>query len=93
MSLQIAEYNRPEPFVERRNQPLQSAVTIALERYFQQLDGHCPDNLYRLVMEEVERPLLACVMTHCGGNQSKAAKFLGLNRGTLRKKLKSHGIA
>jgi Fis family transcriptional regulator len=45
-----------------------------------------------MVMDEVERPLLECTMEYCGGNQTKAAKYLGLNRGTLRKKLKHHGL-
>lgn len=80
------------PLRERRQQPLASAVETALKRYFQQLDGHEPNELYRLVMEEVERPLLATVLEYCEGNQSRAAKALGLNRGTLRKKLRQHGL-
>lgn len=71
---------------------LSTAVHEALEHYFEQLAGHEPDNLYDMVMEEVERPLLECVMEHSGGNQTRAAQFLGLNRGTLRKKLKQYGI-
>ena len=82
----------PLPQHERRRQPLSSAVSVALELYFEQLGGQKPDNLYRMVLDEVERPLLKCVMSHCRGNQSKAAQFLGLNRGTLRKKLKAYGL-
>lgn len=73
-------------------QPLAGAVRDALERYFEQLDGHEPDDLYRMVMEEVERPLLECVMLHCGGNQTRASEHLGINRGTLRKKLKQYAL-
>ncbi len=80
------------PRQERRKKPLSSAVTVALNIYFEQLAGQKPDKLYRLVMEEVERPLLECMMHYCRGNQSKAAEYLGLNRGTLRKKLKTHGL-
>jgi Fis family transcriptional regulator len=80
------------PRQERRKKPLSSAVTVALNIYFEQLGGQKPDKLYRLVMEEVERPLLECMMHYCRGNQSKAAEYLGLNRGTLRKKLKTHGL-
>ena len=72
--------------------PLAEAVRQALERYFEHLDGHAPGELYRMVIEEVERPLLECVMRHCGGNQTKAAEHLGINRGTLRKKLKQYGL-
>jgi Fis family transcriptional regulator len=45
-----------------------------------------------MVIEEVEKPLLESVMNYCGGNQTKAAKCLGLNRGTLRKKLKHYDV-
>ncbi len=82
----------PAPTQERRNKPLSSAVTIALEIYFQQLGEQKPDKLYRMVLDEIERPLLECIMAYCRGNQSKAAQYLGLNRGTLRKKLKAYGL-
>ena len=72
--------------------PLAEAVRQALERYFEHLDGHAPGELYRMVIEEVERPMLECVMRHCGGNQTRAAEHLGINRGTLRKKLKQYGL-
>ncbi|HEV56971.1 MAG TPA: DNA-binding transcriptional regulator Fis [Phycisphaerales bacterium] len=72
--------------------PLAEAVKQALERYFEHLDGHAPGELYRMVLEEVERPLLDCVMRHCGGNQTRAAEHLGINRGTLRKKLRQYGL-
>lgn len=68
------------------------AVHTALEDYFRELDGLDPNDLYDLVMSEVERPLLQCVMYHCDGNQTKAARILGINRGTLRKKLKIHEV-
>jgi Fis family transcriptional regulator len=56
------------------------------------LDGHEPAHLYQLVLQEVERPLLESVMEYTRGNQSKASIVLGLNRGTLRKKLKQYDI-
>lgn len=93
MNTQLIDHtSTPIPRKERRQQPLSSAVSVALELYFEQLGGQKPDNLYRMVIDEVERPLLQCVMSHCRGNQSKAAEFLGLNRGTLRKKLKLYGL-
>jgi Fis family transcriptional regulator len=89
----MAQHTVPAtPDTERRKQPLCSAVRIAMSLYFEQLNGHHPDGLYRLVMEEVERPLLEILMDYVHGNQTKAAQCLGLNRGTLRKKLKHYGL-
>ena len=81
------------PLHERREEPLSACVESALHRYFRDLDGHAPPgNLYELVMNEVECPLLKTVMAHVAGNQSKAAAILGINRGTLRKRLEKHGL-
>ena len=83
-----------EPVVahERRKKPLGSAVQTALSCYFRDLDGHPPDDLYDMVINEVERPLFEAVMNHARGNQSKAAKLLGINRSTLRKKLEHYRL-
>jgi Fis family transcriptional regulator, factor for inversion stimulation protein len=78
---------------QREGETLAKAVQEALDDYFARLGGHEPDGVYRMVMEEVERPLFECVMRHCEGNQSRAAQYLGLNRGTLRKKLRYYGLA
>ncbi|MGN6875583.1 helix-turn-helix domain-containing protein, partial [Neisseria sp. P0021.S007] len=51
-----------------------------------------PCGVYDMVLHQVEKPMLICVMEQCGGNQSKAAAILGLNRNTLRKKLQQHGL-
>ena len=75
------------------HQPLSFHVKQALERYFTDLNGHTPSNLYDLVLCEVERPMLEEVLRRTRGNISKAAQYLGLNRATLRKKLERHGIA
>lgn len=64
----------------------------ALERYFHTLNGHRPEALYDLVIGEVEKPLFRAVLDYTGGNQSLAANILGINRGTLRKKLRLHGL-
>ena len=68
------------------------SVEDAIERYFKHLDGANTCDLYDLVLAEVERPLLCSVMKHVDQNQSRAADLLGLSRGTLRKKLKIHGL-
>ena len=62
----------------------------ALDQYFRTLNGDRPGDLYELVIGEVERPLFKAVMDYTQGNQSQAAGILGINRGTLRKKLKAY---
>ncbi len=71
-----------------RNRPLRSVTEDSLKKYFKDLNGHTPGDLYGLVLGEVEAPLFKTVMDHTQGNQSRAAEILGLNRATLRKKLK-----
>jgi Fis family transcriptional regulator len=78
--------------IARGQHPLHACVKSMLEDYFADLDGHPPGNLFELVMDEVEVPLLETVLRHTRGNQSKAAEILGLNRATLRKKLRRHGL-
>ncbi|MDO4640994.1 MAG: Fis family transcriptional regulator [Neisseria sp.] len=63
-----------------------------LNQYFRMLDGEPAQGVYDMVVKQVEKPMLRCVMMQCGGNQSKAAAVLGLNRNTLRKKLVEHGM-
>jgi Fis family transcriptional regulator len=71
---------------------LKDHVTEAMERYFHDLDGQDTKELYNLVMAEVEPPLLEAAMKYTRQNQSKTAALLGLNRGTLRKKLKQYNL-
>ena len=71
---------------------LRESVNTAIKNYFAQLDGQQPSELYEMVLAEVEAPLLERVMEFTRGNQTKAAIILGLNRGTLRKKLKIYGL-
>lgn len=63
-----------------------------LKQYFADLDGEMPCGVYDMVLQQVEIPLLRCVMAACDNNQTKAAQMLGLNRNTLRKKLAQHHI-
>jgi len=51
-----------------------------------------PPGLYQRVIDRVEAPLIAMALNACGGNQIKAADLLGLNRNTLRKKIRTHSI-
>ena len=64
----------------------------ALIHYFRNLNGHKAGDLYGLVLSEVELPLLRTVLEHTEGNQSQAAEILGINRATLRKKLKHYQL-
>ncbi|MDC1000002.1 helix-turn-helix domain-containing protein [Methylophilaceae bacterium] len=63
-----------------------------LDQYFNDLDGDKPTAIYEMVINTVEKPLLLYIMNKTEGNQSKAAKMLGLNRNTLRKKLKQYNL-
>ena len=71
---------------------LREMVKNSVEQYFEDLGGYETINLYELVLKEVEVPLLTVVLEQSKNNQSKAAKILGLNRGTLRKKLKQYDL-
>jgi Fis family transcriptional regulator len=88
------EPDLPELSVDqsRTREPLRECVRDALERYLSQLEGHAPGGLFGLVISEVEAPMLETVLRHTRGNQSKAAEVLGMNRGTLRKKLRQYKI-
>jgi Fis family transcriptional regulator len=85
-------FNGRDLKVNGKGVPLRSQAEEALHSYFETLNGHKPAHLYDLVMREVEEPLFKVVMDHVEGNQSRAAMILGINRGTLRKKLKEFGI-
>ena len=76
-----------------RNVPLRSLTEQALDDYFASLNGHAPGHLYDLVLREVEEPLFRAVLDYSEGNQSRAADILGINRGTLRKKLREFGLS
>ncbi len=76
-----------------RELPLRGHAERALSDYFTSLNGDRPAHLYDLVLREVEEPLFRVVLDYAEGNQSRAADILGINRGTLRKKLKQFGLA
>ena len=67
-------------------------IDTLLDQYFNDLDGDEPTAIYEMVINTVEKPLLLYIMNQTEGNQSKAAKMLGLNRNTLRKKLKQYNL-
>lgn len=71
---------------------LRDHVSRALHEYFSALDGADAADIYNLVITQVEAPLLETVMHYTKGNQSQAAQWLGVNRGTLRKLLKKYSL-
>ncbi|MEX2525763.1 MAG: DNA-binding transcriptional regulator Fis [Gammaproteobacteria bacterium] len=71
---------------------LSDNVREAMEKYFDDLEGHEPRDLYDLFLSQVEKPLFEKVMKHTEGNVSRASQLLGLNRATLRNRLKKYDI-
>ena len=76
----------------KNKKPLHKHTEDALNEYFKSLNGDRPGDLYDLVIGEVERPLFKAVLDYTHGNQSQAAGILGINRGTLRKKLRTYSL-
>jgi Fis family transcriptional regulator, factor for inversion stimulation protein len=71
---------------------LAMSVERALNEYFKDLNGQTPHAVYDMVLGCIEKPMIEHIMKRSGGNQSKAAEILGLNRNTLRKKLQQYNI-
>ena len=71
---------------------LKNAAEDAIRQFIETLDGEETSEFYNLVLAEVEEPLLRVVMEYTANNQSRAAAMLGLNRGTLRKKLRQYNL-
>jgi len=71
---------------------LSDHVRLTVLDYLARLDADHVSNLYAMVLNEVERPLIQAVMQQCGQNQSKAAQMLGISRSTLRKKMAGFGL-
>ncbi len=86
------DLNDTTQLAPENTQTLRDSVEKALESYFAQLDGQLVTEVYDMVLSEVEAPLLEVVMRYTKDNQTKASELLGLNRGTLRKKLKQYGM-
>jgi|TARA_B110000967_G_scaffold48731_1_gene49478 Fis family transcriptional regulator len=91
--------NHLEPIQTQESTPtaqqentLRAEVERSLSRYFKNIEDEPVTDLHHMVISEVEAPLIEAVMGYCGNNQSKASIMLGLNRGTLRTKLKLYGL-
>jgi Fis family transcriptional regulator len=75
-----------------RENHIARCVKKALDGYFKDLDGEKPTAVYNMVINCVEKPLLETILRYSDGNQTQAAEMLGINRNTLRKKMKEYGI-
>jgi Fis family transcriptional regulator len=76
----------------KKENEIERCIRRAIDSYFRDLDGEEPSAIYEMVIGCVERPLLEAVLDKADGNQTRAAEMLGLNRNTLRKKMKQHGF-
>lgn len=70
-----------------------TCIRRSLERYFRDLDGEAASGIFNMVIGSVEKPMLITVMKHAEGNQTRAAEMLGINRNTLRSKLREYDLA
>lgn len=88
----VSQINTPTVSQSAKSTPLRDHVRAAVKEYFIRLEGATPANLYELFLAEIEAPILEVVLHYTHDNQSRAAKYLNLSRGTLRKKMKQHGF-
>lgn len=72
----------------RRANEVADAVRRSLERYFKDMDGERPTAIYDMVLKNVEKPMIEMVLGRAEGNQTRAAAMLGIDRNTLRKKMR-----
>ncbi len=77
---------------QNKNHSLSEQVTYTLERYFETLQDESTSDLYEMVIQQVEKPLIAFVLTQHDNNQTQTAKTLGINRNTLRKKMQKYQL-
>lgn len=72
--------------------PLRKTVRQAIRSYLRDLGDTEAQDLMRRLLDEVEPPLIEEVLKHARGNQTRAARMLGITRNTLRERMKRHGI-
>ena len=71
---------------------IEDVVELKISRFLDQIGTFYPENVFDLIMSKAEKPLLVQILRRVGGNQVQAAKILGINRNTLRKKIKFYGL-
>lgn len=72
--------------------PLRQHVQNTVSRYLQDMGKTVPENLYQMLLAEIEPPLIEEILKCTGGNQSRAADMLGITRNTLRTKMQRYSI-
>ena len=92
MSAHRKKKNRPQKTPVNGSGCLSDQVRVVMDKYFKDMDGHEPKDLYDLILAQVEAPLFETVLDYTGGNVSRAAEVLGLNRGTLRNRLSKYDL-
>ena len=80
------------PDAARAPAPREDLAALVAGEVTRALEEPEPKELYRGILEQVERPLLEAALAHTDGNQIRAAALLGINRNTLRKKIADLGI-
>lgn len=86
------ESNKPSAKAADLPTPLRKNVQEAIRRYLEDMGHSQPESLYRILMAQVEPPLIEEVLRFTQGNQSRTAKILGMTRNTLRTKLHRYDI-
>lgn len=77
---------------ERRAKSIHHCIESALNLYFEDMDGHDPSDVYELILSQTEKPMLEVVLKQTQGNITRSSEILGINRATLRKKLKKYAL-
>ncbi|MBP6218031.1 MAG: hypothetical protein KA436_05550 [Oligoflexales bacterium] len=71
---------------------LESIVELKIARFLDQVGSYHPEDLYDMIIKKAEKPLLNQILKRTAGNQVQASKILGINRNTLRKKMKIYNL-
>jgi Fis family transcriptional regulator len=71
---------------------LPACINAKLTRYFEQLDGEQASGVHKMVMNEVESVVIKFILELVNNNQSEASRILGVNRGTLKKKIELYKL-
>ncbi|MDD9951676.1 MAG: Fis family transcriptional regulator [Zetaproteobacteria bacterium] len=71
---------------------LDEIIAVKISRFIDQIAPYYPENVHGLIMSKAEKPLLEEILKRTGGNQLQAARILGINRNTLRKKIKTYKL-
>ena len=88
-----AAHTAPAGVAPQAAPTVRACVSERVSRYLEGLDGQeGSGRLYRMMMEEVEQPMLREVLAHTRDNCCQAARILGLNRGTLLARLERYGL-